>query len=199
METARARFGVSVPWAVTSDTESPTATPSCAARSVPRRMPGRPFGGVGQRLEAAALERALQVGDARLELGIDAFDLHRRLLAAGRQKPLAHQRRRRANDVWQLRQLRRFGAVIDNAAGRFRDVDVRVRPEDPVAQLALQPGHHREGDDDSHHADRDAECRDQRNDGDERLLPLREKIAQRDLELEGNRALIHVCASAETG
>ena len=65
------------------------------------------------------------------------------------------------------------------------DVDVRVRAEDAIAQLLLEPGHQRERDDQRHDADRDAERRDERDDRDERLLALGEQVAQRDVQLEG--------------
>ena len=55
--------------------------------------------------------------------------------------------------------------------------------------LVLQPGHQRQGDHQRHDADRHAERRDERDDGDERLLPLGEQIPQGDVELKGDGSL----------
>ena len=75
------------------------------------------------------------------------------------------------------------------------DVDVRIRADDAVAELLLQTGHQRQRDDERHDADGDAERRDERDDGDERLLPLGEQVAERDVELEGH---VHHRRNAES-
>ena len=63
---------------------------------------------------------------------------------------------------------------------------MRVRAKDPIAQLLLEAGHHRQRDDDRADADGDTDDRNQRDDRDERLLPLREQVADGDVELEGD-------------
>ena len=71
-------------------------------------------------------------------------------------------------------------------------------------QLLLQAGHERQRDDERHHADGDAERRDQRDDGDEHLPAFGQQIAERDLELErhgryGLPSPVSAAASAGTG
>ncbi len=73
-----------------------------------------------------------------------------------------------------------FGVVVGDAGGLV-DEDVRGGPENARLQLALQPGHQRERDDERHHADGDAERRHERDDGDEDLPAFGQKVAERDL------------------
>jgi len=80
-------------------------------------------------------------------------------------------------------ELADLGAVILDPAG-LPDVDVRGRPENAVAQLTLQTCHQRQRDDQRHDADRDANGGDERDKGDERLLPARQEVAKGDEELE---------------
>ena len=63
---------------------------------------------------------------------------------------------------------------------------MRIRADDAIAQFLLEPRHQRERDDHGHHPHRDAQRRDERNDGDERLLPLGKQIPERDVQLEGD-------------
>src|SRR5207244_13619113 len=56
----------------------------------------------------------------------------------------------------------------------------------PSAEPLLQPGHQRERDHERHHADRDAERRDERDHRNERLLALGQQIPEGDVQLEGN-------------
>ena len=84
---------------------------------------------------------------------------------------LAEDRRRRADDVRHLAQRLDLGAVVRDAASASRRRRARST-EDAIAQLALQAGHQRQRDDERHHADGDAERRDERDDRDERLLRL---------------------------
>ena len=87
-----------------------------------------------------------------------------------------------------------FGPCIDNAA-RLPHEHVRIRPEDPIAQLRLQAGHQRQRDHERHDANGDAERRDQRNDRNERLLPLGEQISEGNVEFEGH---VHSVASRKS-
>ena len=96
---------------------------------------------------------------------------------------LADHRRRGADHAGHRAQLRDFRAVVGDAGGLV-DEDVRGRSEDARLQLALQAGHQRQRDDQRHHADGDAERRDQRDDGDEHLPAFGQQIAERDLQLE---------------
>jgi len=59
------------------------------------------------------------------------------------------------------------------------------RPDDPVAQLALEPRHQRKRDEKRHHAHRHAQDRDQRDERNEGLLPPGEEIPQGDEQFEG--------------
>ena len=102
---------------------------------------------------------------------VDALDLNRRADAAAEDQRLVENRGRGAQHPRHLPEPVGFGAVIRDAAA-LPDVDVRVRRENPVADLLLQAGHQRQGDDQRHDADGDAERGDERDDGDERLLPL---------------------------
>ena len=55
-----------------------------------------------------------------------------------------------------LRKRRNFGAIVLNASCLEHE-DVCSRAENAIAQLALQPRHHRQRDDEREHADGDAE------------------------------------------
>ena len=93
-------IGVSVPCGVVSITSSPVSTFSLAARSLPSRMPSAvAVGRRVQRLETAASQRLLEVGDLRFERGVDALDLDRHRLLGHRQQALTENRRRGADDV----------------------------------------------------------------------------------------------------
>src|SRR5262249_3179740 len=61
-----------------------------------------------------------------------------------------------------------------------------IRSEDAVAQLLLQTGHQGERDHQRHHADGDAERRDERDHRDERLFAFGEEVSKRDMKLERN-------------
>ena len=91
-------IGDSVPCGVSTETESPTVTPSLVARSLPSTMPGRPLS------EATAARRTRrsawpsEVGDLRLERGIDPLQRDERLPPEACATP-AQNRRRGADDV----------------------------------------------------------------------------------------------------
>ena len=69
-------IGDSVPCGVSTVTESPTATPSFAARSLPSRMPSSIVRAAWRRASSRLPLRIApaDVGDARLERRIDALD-----------------------------------------------------------------------------------------------------------------------------
>ena len=87
------------------------------------------------------------------------------------------------------------GAIVVEAAW-LAYIDVGLAPENLVAECVLQARHHGQRDDGRHHADGDADGRDERDDGDERLFPLREQVSQRDMQLE--RQISHVSSTEET-
>ena len=136
-----------------------------------------------QRVEAPLLHRTADVGHRRLERRIDSLHGDELLAARRGNERLAVDRRRRADHVRHLQQFVDLHVVIGDAV-RLEHIHVRVRSEDAIAQLLLEPGHDRERDDHRHHADADAERRDERDDGDERLLAFREQIAERDVQFE---------------
>jgi hypothetical protein len=138
-------YGVSVPCGVRTDTRSPTLTPSSAARSP---------------VDAAAAHRAGQIGDLRLQRGIDAFDLQRGGARTGRDEAEAVHRGGGADDVRQAEQLLRLRVIVEDAA-LLPHVHVRVRSKNPIPQLPLQPRHQRQRDDERHDADDDAQRRDE--------------------------------------
>ena len=141
-----------------------------------------------ERVGGALAHGGLQLRDGHLAHRVDALDVDEpQTLLAGDHR-LAEQRRRRALHARQLQHPLDFGVDVLDAAG-LEDVDVRRRTDDAIAQLALQSGHQRERDEQRHHADGDAEHRDQRDQRDERLLAPRQQIAQRDEELEGSHSL----------
>ena len=137
-----------------------------------------------QRVEVTARDRALQIRDLLLEHRIDALDLHGLGLAHRRYEALTENLGRRPDHVGHLAQLLSFEMVIGNPAC-VPDVDVGARAEDAVAELLLETGHQRQCDDERHDADRHAKRGDERDDRDERLLPLRQQIPEGDVQLEG--------------
>ena len=66
------------------------------------------------------------------------------------------------------RRFRRRPRVLD--ATHLEDAHVSGRSDEPIAQLALQARHQRQRDQQRHHADSDAEHRNERDQRDERLL-----------------------------
>ena len=113
-----------------------------------------------QRVEAARLHRATHVRDRRLQLRVHALDLQRQVLGGARDEahPLHHGCG--ADDVGQLANALEVPLGVFDAAD-LEHVDVRRRSDETIAQLALQAGHQREGDEESHHPDGDAQYGDE--------------------------------------
>ena len=128
-------------------------------------------------------DRLLDFGHGALELGVDAFEVDEGIGARGRRHGATQKGGRDADDVRNLAQRLDLGAVVLDAGG-LEDVRMRRRAEDAIAQLALQPGHHRHRDDQGKDADGHAQRRHDGNDGDERLPPSAEQVAQGDLKFE---------------
>ena len=103
-------IGESVPCGVSTEIESPTMTPSCAARSVPSRMaPGESGSGL---LRASSVPAPHGPGDRRhlrLHRRIDSLQVDERLVARRRHQRLADDRRCRADDVRLAPQRLRVG------------------------------------------------------------------------------------------
>ena len=130
------------------------------------------------------LDAAREIRHAPLERRIDALEGDERVAASGSEQRLAEDRRRHAGHPRDPPQPRRLGVVVGDAA-LLPDIHVCARPENPIPQLALQPGHERQRNDERRDPDRDPEHRDQRDERDERLLPLRKQVAPGDVEFEG--------------
>src|SRR5262245_39584892 len=120
------------------------------------------FGFVGQRIEAALPHRVLDRRHRRLERRVDRFHADEGLRRARGDERLAKNGGSRADHSWQLPQLFHFRPVVGNPAV-LPDVDMSLRRQNLVAQLALQPCHQREGDDQRHHTDAYANHRDERD------------------------------------
>src|SRR5262249_16984270 len=73
----------------------------------------------------------------------------------------------------------------DAPVAELENIDMRRRADDAVAQLALEPRHQRQRDEDGHDADHEADDRDERDLRDERLLAPREQVANGNEQLEG--------------
>ena len=76
--------------------------------------------------------------------------------------------------------------VLDRAAPRREDAHVGGAAQDPGPDLRLQARHEAERDQDRHHPHRHAQHGDAGDERDERLLPPRGEVAQRDAELPGH-------------
>ena len=181
-------IGDSVPSGVVTSTESPTTTPSLRARSLPSRM--RVGLAVWQPASVVETARVRIAPPMSVTLGSSAGSMplsvmNAALAGCGDQR-LAENRRRGAQRRPAPGASFAASALVVGDAAALPDEDVRVRAEDAIAQLLLQPGHQRQRDDERHDADRHAERRDERDDGDERLLALGEQVAQRDVQLEGD-------------
>ena len=119
-----------------------------ARRAAPRR-------GVERRRGCPLCIDSLDVGDRRLERRIDALDRdERRRRSALVISALPEHDRRGADDARHLLQLRDLGVGSRSMPPDLADVDVRRATDDAIAQLALQPGHQRQRDEQRHHADR---------------------------------------------
>ena len=79
-----------------------------------------------------------------------------------------------------------LGPVVGEPSG-LRQIDVRHGAEQFGTQLALEARHQRERDDERHHADGDADGREERHERDARLAARREQVAKRDEQLEPHR------------
>jgi hypothetical protein len=113
-----------------------------------------------------------------------------RFALAGRDQRLAQDGGRGAEDVRDRPQTRRFLVILGDASlGHSPHVDVCRRSDDAVAKLSLEPGHQGEGQHEGRDADRDAQRRHRRDQGDEGLLAPGEEIAERD-EQRHDRPLV---------
>ena len=140
-----------------------------------------------QRPEAPLLHRARQFVHLRLERRIDPFDGDELIVPGGLDQRLADQHGRRAGDVRHRLQPLRLGVdVVEALRRQLRDIDVRRRAEDAIAQLALEAGHQRDRDDQRRDAHRHAERRDHRDQRNERLLAPGHQIPKRDVHLEAH-------------
>jgi hypothetical protein len=74
---------------------------------------------------------------------------------------------------------------VGHLAVRPADLHVRDHRQDAAAQFGLKAVHHRQHDDQRRHAQRDAEHRNQRNEGNEMIAPFRPRIAQADHQFVG--------------
>ena len=128
-------------------------------------------------------DRLLDFGHRALELGVDAFEVDEGIGARGRRHGATQKSGRDADDVRNLAQRLDLGAVVLDAGG-LEDVGMGRRAQDAIAQLALQPGHHRHRDDQRKDADGHAQRGHDGNDGDERLPPSAEQVTQRDLKFK---------------
>jgi hypothetical protein len=140
-----------------------------------------------QRGDTPLLHRLPDIGDASLERRVHAFQADERLGAVRDDQRFSENGRPGPDDALDFLKLLDLGLVVLDST-RLPYVDVGHRPEDAVAQLALQSGHQRERDHERHDAHGHAQRRDERNEGDERLLPARKQVPKRDEELES-----HVC------
>ena len=182
-------IGESVPVCVTSTISSPTNAPSRSATPSPMTYPAE---GVLTRrrdvVEAPPRDRVGHVGDARLELRVDPLDVDEHLTEAGPGERLALDRRRGGRDPLHRLELPCLGAVVGEAAPEhLPDIDMRLGADDPIAHLLLQAGHQGQRDDQRGDPDRHASDRYQRRAGDGCLLPPRQQVAGRDVELKGKR------------
>ena len=125
----------------------------------------------------------LEVDDRRVVARRDAADDDAGDALAGREHHLAVDERRRGDHAGRVAHRGEdLVGVADRA--RVRDHhDVRVEPEDTVAQILLEPGHHREHDVERHDADHDADDGDHRDEGNERLFAACAQVAQADHQL----------------
>jgi len=98
---------------------------------------------------------------------------------------LAEDRRRGARHSRQGANTFDLRVIVGDPAG-LPEIDVRLRSEDPVAQLVLQAGHERQHHDQCRDADGDPDRRDQRDHRNEGLPPLGEEIPEGDVEFEGH-------------
>ena len=131
-------LGVNISCGVSTDTVSPTRTPSFVARSLPRRMPSRLSSDARSSASMLPLSIALLMSvtccssSGSIPLTIDRLRIARR-----RDEPLAQNRRRRTDDAGKLAQLVGLRAVIVDAL-RVPDVDVGIAADDAVAKLVLK-------------------------------------------------------------
>ena len=137
-----------------------------------------------QRVEAPRQHRSPDVGDAGLERRIDALDREELAAAGALRQPLSEHDRRRADDTRHGAHLLTSSSASTQPAS-LEHVDMRRRPDDAIAQLALQAGHQRQHDEQRHHADGHADGGDERDERDERLFPAGQQVADGDEELEG--------------
>ena len=101
------------------------------------------------------------------------------------QQRLAIQHAERGDDARHgadLRQQRRV--AVDRLAGVGLDLDVPVHPQDATLQLDLEPAHHAGHHDQRGDAQRDADQREDRDDGDEALALAGTQVAPGDRALE---------------
>jgi hypothetical protein len=94
-----------------------------------------------------------------------------------------------------LHLLHRLAHRLDvvQVAGARKHGDVRVGPEDLAADILLEPGRQRQGDDQRRHAHRDAEHRDERDERQEGLLALGQEIAQGQEQFVGHLEALPEC------
>ena len=129
---------------------------------------------------------AADVGDRALARRVDAADQRAAIRVAGRQHRLAQHVRRGGLHV-RIRAAPPWRPRVVGERRQAADLDVRRHREDPVAQLLLEPVHHRQHDDQRGDAERDARHRRQRDERDERVAAraaTRARVAKADGELE---------------
>ena len=182
-------IGESVPSGVRTVTESPTDTPSWAARSLPRRShPARRSRTAARSDSGAAAHRAADAVTSASSAGSMPFRVMKACRRRRSPARLPEDGRRRADDVRHGPQLlpprrdsrRRRCASTRRCAESPREcgraTPPAARSSSASAMIsAITP-------------DRDAEGRNERNHRDERLLAAGQEIAQRDVQLEG-----HLC------
>src|SRR2546427_173424 len=138
--------------------------------AVERDAVGAGGGRTGNGVEAAGLHRPGGVGNARFERRIDPLDGDEVFAARGADDRLAQNAGRNTRDMRHRAKFLHVGAIVVEAAW-LAYIDVGLAPENLVAECVLQARHHGQRDDGRHHADGDADGRDERDDGDEGLLP----------------------------
>ena len=106
------------------------------------------------------------------------------LSAGALRQPKSEDDRRRGHDT-------RHGAHLPDLLVRLTQpsslehVDMRLRADDAITQLALEAGHQGQHDEERHHTDGHADGGDQRDERNEGLLPAGQQVADGDEELEG--------------